>query len=338
MADERYGRGTGSGRDDYGRDEAGDSRRDYGSDRDYSRSSARDYGAGEQGGRYGAQDYGQRDAGRQDWGQQGSVQQDYGYQRYGQRDRTSGQGQGNGQQGFTGGRDYYRGGDNRGVDTYRQGRGTDDRQPQGHDDDRGFVQRAGDEVRSWFGDEDAERRREMDARRDDQTGGRHPGDDHYHSWRSQQMEALDRDYHEYRQHNQAKFHNEFSSWRTSRQGQRDLLNRVEEHADVVGSDGEHVGTVDKVRGDRVILTKSDADAGGRHHSFASGWLQSVDGNKVMLNKTAADAKRQWRDEERSGAMSGDQQRTAGDRSGQRDAGDQSNDGQSGLNRSFSGTY
>lgn len=31
-------------------------------------------------------------------------------------------------------------------------------------EDRGFMERAGDEVASWFGDEDAERRREMDAR------------------------------------------------------------------------------------------------------------------------------------------------------------------------------
>src|SRR4051812_19517564 len=33
------------------------------------------------------------------------------------------------------------------------------------DDDRGFFERAGDEVRSWFGDDDAQRRREMDERR-----------------------------------------------------------------------------------------------------------------------------------------------------------------------------
>jgi osmotically-inducible protein OsmY len=32
------------------------------------------------------------------------------------------------------------------------------------DEDRGFFERAGDEVRSWFGDEDAERRREQDTR------------------------------------------------------------------------------------------------------------------------------------------------------------------------------
>ncbi|GLC62047.1 hypothetical protein PLESTB_001833800 [Pleodorina starrii] len=33
------------------------------------------------------------------------------------------------------------------------------------DDDRGFLDRAGDEVASWFGDEDASRRREMDKHR-----------------------------------------------------------------------------------------------------------------------------------------------------------------------------
>src|SRR5688500_8539177 len=32
-------------------------------------------------------------------------------------------------------------------------------------DDRGFFDRAGDEVRSWFGDEEAERRREADEKR-----------------------------------------------------------------------------------------------------------------------------------------------------------------------------
>src|SRR5215813_12147849 len=31
-----------------------------------------------------------------------------------------------------------------------------------HYGDRGFVERAGDEVRSWFGDEEAERRRHRD--------------------------------------------------------------------------------------------------------------------------------------------------------------------------------
>lgn len=45
------------------------------------------------------------------------------------------------------------------------------------DDDRGFANRAGDEVRSWFGDDDAERRRRRDGARDEEydAGGRYIG-------------------------------------------------------------------------------------------------------------------------------------------------------------------
>jgi CBS-domain-containing membrane protein len=41
-------------------------------------------------------------------------------------------------------------------------------------EDRGLMRRAGDELRSWFGDEEAEGRRRMDYRRDlqrDREGG-----------------------------------------------------------------------------------------------------------------------------------------------------------------------
>lgn len=41
-------------------------------------------------------------------------------------------------------------------------------------DDRGFFERAGDEVRSWFGDEEAQRRRETDEQRSGQYAGRGP--------------------------------------------------------------------------------------------------------------------------------------------------------------------
>lgn len=244
--------------------------------------------------------------------------------------------------------------DNRG-----QRDGSYGRQPQGYDyQDRGFVARAGDEVRSWFGDEDAERRREMDSRYDERNAGERNDahrDSDYHSWRSTQIAALDRDYDEYRNENRTKFHNEFSTWRTSRQGQRDQLGKVEEHMDVVGSDGEHVGTVDKVRGDRILLTKNDKDAGGQHHSIPSSWLQSVDG-KVTLAKTAQEAKAQWRDEERNQAMfdygdnaKGDAAKgntAQGDATQARQPGQLGNDDAANvrdgqgrtLGRSFSGTY
>ena len=356
MAYERYGRGDDRQRGYQGRDDTsygGDNRefgRDPGANEDrYAYPNARGYrDAGWSG--PGTSEYGQRDIGRTD------EQRGFGAPRagsWGNMDDGQGQnyaaGRGDGRSGQDyGSRDYAR-------DPVRQARGTYNRQPQsfggdtygrneGHDrnpqqgDDRGFIARAGDEVRSWFGDEDAEHRREADARRDGQHSGRNDSgrDEHYHSWRNQQIASFDRDYDEYRQENQSKFHNEFASFRTERQGQRDLLSRVEEHADVVGSDGEHVGTVDKVRGDRIILTKKDPDAGGHHHSIPSRWLQSAEGNKVVLRKTAAEARDNWRDEERTGAIGGQDQVSSG---AQRQAAGQSNEGGPvNLNRSFSGTY
>jgi len=49
------------------------------------------------------------------------------------------------------------------------GRGSRD-----YNDERGFLDRAGDEVRSWFGDDDAERRRDADMRQAGQHRGRGP--------------------------------------------------------------------------------------------------------------------------------------------------------------------
>ena len=154
--------------------------------------------------------------------------------------------------------------------------------------------------------------------------GSYPQDDHYRDWRQQQMDSLDRDYDEYRRENRDKFHSEFSNWRSNRQQQRSSMRQVREHMEVCGSDGEHLGTVDKVAGDRIILTKSDPAAGGHHHSIPCSWIQSVD-DKVMINKTADQAKDQWRDEENRRALfeSDDQRRGEGAHM---------------LNRSFAGTY
>jgi hypothetical protein len=102
------------------------------------------------------------------------------------------------------------------------------------------------------------------------------------------------------------------------------LSKVQEHQEVVGSDGTHIGTVDHVRGDRILLTKADQAAGGHHHSIPSSWIQSVD-EKITVSKTADQAQQHWRDEERG-------QRGA---FGWRDDDDRSPNV---LNRSFSGTY
>ena len=300
--------------------------------------------------------------------------------------------------------DAYRDGSYR-TDPYRN----DARYDRGNPQDRGFFERAGDEVRSWFGDEEAERRRrydeQLDERYDRETGrgdgrsyagygssnyssasyprydrsnspdadrsgyardpyaSRYPesgtntgyrasgdrdwrdresralygrddrpnrqNDPHgYHSWREQQISSFDRDYDEYRRENQSRFASEFSAWRENRQTQRQSLRQAKEHQEVVGSDGQHVGTVDHVRGDRILLTKTDKDAGGHHHSIPSSWIRSVD-DKVHISKTADEAHKAWRDEENNGGLFG----TSG-RDGQGDI----DRGAADLNRSFSGTY
>lgn len=101
------------------------------------------YGAGGgQGGRYYGDD-GRQDMYREQYGQggteYGSVPRGYDSPRYG-----GGQSYGSQQ--------YGRGGYTPNV---REGRGD-------HDHDRGFFEKAGDEMASWFGDRDAERRREWD--------------------------------------------------------------------------------------------------------------------------------------------------------------------------------
>ncbi len=72
--------------------------------------------------------------------------------------------------------------------------------------------------------------------------------------------------------------------------------KIQEHVEVVGSDGQHVGTVDHMEGaDQIKLTRTDRDAGGEHHYIPLSWVASVeDGGKVKLTKSAADAKAEWK--------------------------------------------
>jgi hypothetical protein len=126
-------------------------------------------------------------------------------------------------------------------------------------------------------------------------------DPHYAQWRTRQMEQLDRDYEEYCLENQSKFEREFGAWREKRGQQRQSIGRVTEHMEVVGSDGSHVGTVDRVSGDSIILTRSDPKAGGIHHSIPCSWIEKVD-DKVTLNLAAEEATYRWREEGQSQAL------------------------------------
>ena len=268
----------------------------------------------------------------------------------------------------------------------------------------GFFERMGDEVRSWFGDEDEDRggdkyrqrgddwrpgdnrershreehagpprrassssdhnrdyRREMDrgyrpmagdyarsgedergSQRPDRSGDQFERDPyrrtsfagsrersnhddlHYSEWRRRQMEGLDREYDDYRRERQSHFEDDFGGWRERRQSKRQLLSSIREHMEVVGSDDKHVGTVDRIAGDRIILAKTDPDAGGAHHSLSCTDVDRVEDNRVILDCDADKARERWRDESRSRALF--------EREDQGDAGPHI------LDRSFSGTY
>ena len=246
-------------------------------------------------------------------------------------------------------------------------------------EDRGFFERAGDEIASWFGDEETERRRRSERPGPERSGrggydrdyrpltgdygrgefergrptsrgefagrygfgGAHHGDTfdrgssqrfsgrsgfdpQYGEWRQRQIDSLDRDYDEYRRENQSRFESEFAGWRDQRQTKRQLLSQVREQMEVLGSDNEHVGIVDRVAGDRLILAKTDPEAGGVHHSLMCTSIDRVEGDKVLLDTTAEQAKMRWRDENRDRALF---EREDGGEAGPHI-----------LDRSFSGTY
>jgi hypothetical protein len=80
------------------------------------------------------------------------------------------------------------------------------------------------------------------------------------------------------------------------------LSAIREHMEVIGADGVHLGTVDRVSGDRIKLTKlaSGPDSGaqmeaaegshaGHHHYVSLGLVAAVEGNQVRLSATGANA-------------------------------------------------
>ncbi|WP_309605782.1 DUF2171 domain-containing protein [Phenylobacterium sp.] len=70
---------------------------------------------------------------------------------------------------------------------------------------------------------------------------------------------------------------------------------IHEHMDVVGSDGGHVGRVDKVMGQDIELTKFDLAAGLKHHLIPLSWVEGVDDDTVRLSLTKGAAKAAWRE-------------------------------------------
>jgi hypothetical protein len=67
------------------------------------------------------------------------------------------------------------------------------------------------------------------------------------------------------------------------------ISQIREHMEVVGADGAHVGTVDRVEGDRIKLTKKDSGEGshqGHHHFIATALVADIEGDTVRLSANA----------------------------------------------------
>jgi hypothetical protein len=73
-----------------------------------------------------------------------------------------------------------------------------------------------------------------------------------------------------------------------------MAQKIREHMEVLGSDGQHVGVVDGLEGkDRIKLTKQDPEANGLHHFIPMDWVDHVDAH-VHLKKSSHEAKREWK--------------------------------------------
>jgi len=68
---------------------------------------------------------------------------------------------------------------------------------------------------------------------------------------------------------------------------------VREHMEVVGSDGQQVGTVDSVDGKFIKLSNSDPMAGGQSHYILLDAVDSVEHNRLRLRESAQDARKYW---------------------------------------------
>jgi hypothetical protein len=65
---------------------------------------------------------------------------------------------------------------------------------------------------------------------------------------------------------------------------------VKEHMEVIGADGVHIGTVDRIENGRIKLTKADSGEGrhkGHHHYIDLSLVAAIEGQKVRLSANAA---------------------------------------------------
>ena len=60
---------------------------------------------------------------------------------------------------------------------------------------------------------------------------------------------------------------------------------IREHMEVIGADGVHIGTVDRVEENRIKLIRADSGIGHEehHHFIPRGLVADVEGDKVRLS-------------------------------------------------------
>jgi hypothetical protein len=67
--------------------------------------------------------------------------------------------------------------------------------------------------------------------------------------------------------------------------------QIKAHMEVIGSDEQHVGTVDHVDGQRIKLTRKDSGE-GEHRYLDLSMVSSVQDGRVRLSCTADQARQQ----------------------------------------------
>ena len=66
------------------------------------------------------------------------------------------------------------------------------------------------------------------------------------------------------------------------------MSQIREHIKIVAKDGAHVGTVDRVEGNRIKLTRKDSPEGHKdhHHYIDTKYVGAVEGDIVKLSVNA----------------------------------------------------
>ena len=77
------------------------------------------------------------------------------------------------------------------------------------------------------------------------------------------------------------------------------LDGISEHMEVIGADGVHLGTVDRVEGDRIKLIRADSGVAHHehHHFIPAGLVAGVEDNRVRLSANADVAAALFEEEE-----------------------------------------